>query len=68
MLNQKTALTVSTILKSFSQQKFINIFVKSACINSMQSIKIGIVNHVVINNQKPYLMALFMQALSIFQA
>jgi len=51
MHNQKIALTVSTISKPYSQQKFKNKFVKPACINLMLSIKISMANHVVINSQ-----------------
>lgn len=65
MHNQNTALNVSTILKPFSQQKFRNKFVIPACINLKLSIKISIINHVVINSQKLYLAAVFMQASSI---
>jgi hypothetical protein len=71
MHSQKIALVVSTISKPYSQQKFKNKFVSPSCINLKPNVKIIanklIETYAVINSQKPFLAAVFMQASSIFK-
>lgn len=65
MHTQKIPFDISKTLKSFSQQKLKNHIVRPLCIRLMHIIKTAITAHVVTVSQKPYLMALFMQASSI---
>jgi hypothetical protein len=66
MHSQNIAFVVSTILKPYSQQKFKNKLASPLCINVKITASKLIETYAVINSQKPFLAAVFMQASSIF--